>query len=163
QLTNGVYRIVTHQTGQSAAIGASVANVPADVQVTADFQKLGGPDGGGYGIIVRDQRQGVRDGSSQDGQYYVLEAGDKGDVGIWRRDGDHWVDLVPWQHADAVRTGTAANELSVRAVGNTLTLSVNGTQVATATDSTLASGQVGVFVGGDGNQVAVSRYEIQAP
>ena len=71
--------------------------------------KLGGPDGGGYGIIVRDQRQGPRDGSSQDGRYYVLEVGDKGEVGIWRRDGDHWVDLLPWQHSDAVKTGTAPN------------------------------------------------------
>ncbi|MBV9602778.1 MAG: DUF4388 domain-containing protein [Chloroflexi bacterium] len=163
QFTNGSYRIATHDAGQSAAIGAPVASVPADVQITADFRKLGGPDGGGYGIIVRDQQAGVRDGSSQDGRYYVLEAGDKGEVGIWRRDGDHWVDLVPWQHADAVRTGTEPNELSVRAVGNTLTLLVNGTQVATATDSTLASGQAGVFVGGDGNQVAVSRYTVQTP
>jgi hypothetical protein len=163
QFTNGSYRIGTRQAGQSAAIGAPVANVPDDVQITADFRKLGGPDGGGYGVLVRDQEQGARDGSSQDGRYYVLEVGDKGEVGIWRRDGDHWVDLVPWQHADAVKPGTAQNTLTVRAVGNTLGLSVNGTQVATATDSTLSSGGAGVFVGGDGNQVALTRYTIQAP
>ncbi len=163
QFTNGSYRMVTRQTGQSATIGAPLVRVPSDVRVTADFQKLGGPDGGGYGIIVRDQQQGVRDGSSQDGRYYVLEAGDKGEVGIWRRDGDHWVDLVPWQHADAVRTGTAPNELTVRAVGNTLSLMVNGTQVATQSDSTLTNGQVGLFVGGDGNQVAVTRFTVQNP
>ena len=75
--------------------------------VTADFRKLGGPDGGGYGIIVRDQGRAPRDGSSQHGRYYVLEVGDKGEVGIWRREGDHWVDLLPWQHADAVSPGTA--------------------------------------------------------
>jgi hypothetical protein len=155
--------MVTRQTGQSATIGAPFANVPADVQVTADFRKLGGPEGGGYGIIVRDQQPGVRDGTSQDGRYYVLEAGDKGEVGIWRREGDHWVDLVPWQHADAVHTGTAQNELTVRAVGNTLTLLVNGTQVAASSDSTLTNGHVGLFVGGDGDQVAVSRFTIQNP
>jgi hypothetical protein len=163
QFTNGSYRIGTRQTGQFAAIGAPVANVPDDVQITADFRKLGGPDGGGYGIIVRDQQAGGTDGSSQDGRYYVLEAGDKGEVGIWRRDGDHWVDLVPWQHADAVKPGTAQNTLTVRAVGNTLSLSVNGTQVATRTDSTFTSGGAGVFVGGDGNQVALTRYTIEAP
>jgi hypothetical protein len=163
QFTNGTYRIATRQAGQSATVGAPLARVPGDVQVTADFRKLGGPDGGGYGIIVRDQQQGVRDGSTQDGRYYVLEAGDKGEIGIWRRDGDHWVDLVPWQHADAVRPGTAPNELSVRAVGDALTLLVNGTQVATRQDAVLSNGQVGLFVGGDGNQVAVSRFTVQNP
>jgi hypothetical protein len=163
QFTGGSYRMATRQTGESATIDAPFARVPADVQVTADFQKLGGPDGGGYGIIVRDQQQGVRDGSSQDGGYYVLEAGDKGEVGIWCRDGDHWVDLVPWQHADAVRPGTAPNELTVRAVGNTLSLLVNRTQVAARTDATLANGQVGLFVGGDGNQVAITRFTVQNP
>jgi hypothetical protein len=161
--TNGTYRIATRQAGQFAAIGAPLGNVPADVQISADFRKLGGPDGGGYGIIVRDQQQGVRDGSSQDGRYYVLEAGDKGEVGIWRRDGDHWVDLLPWQHSEAVKPGTAPNQLSVRAVGNTLSLTVNGMQVASKTDSTFASGQAGVFVGGDGNQVGITRFTIQTP
>jgi hypothetical protein len=163
QFTSGSYRMATRRIGESAAIDAPFAQVPADVQVTADFQKLGGPDGGGYGIIVRDQQHGARDGSSQDGSYYVLEAGDKGEVGIWRRDGDHWVDLVPWQHADAVRPGSASNELTVRAVGSALSLLVNGTQVATRADSTLASGQVGLFVGGDGNQVAITRFTVQNP
>jgi len=161
--TNGSYRVATRQAGQFAAIGAPLSNVPADVVVTADFHKLAGPDGGGYGIIVRDQRQGPGDGSSQDGRYYVLEVGDKGEVGIWRRDGDHWVDVLPWQHSDVVKTGTAPNQLTVRAVGDTLSLSVNGTEVATRTDSTLTNGQVGVFVGGDGNQVALSRFTVQNP
>jgi hypothetical protein len=124
---------------------------------------LAGPPGGGYGIIVHDQDNVVRDGTSQDGHYYVLEAGDKGEVGIWRRDGDHWVDLLPWQHADAVKTDTGTNELVVRAVGSVLSLSVNGTPVATRTDAAFTGGSVGLFVGGDGNQVAVSRFTVQTP
>jgi hypothetical protein len=162
-ITNGTYRITTRQAGQFAAVGAPVANVPADVVVNATFRKLAGPAGGGYGIIVRDQVQTLRDGTSQDGQYYVLEVGDKGEVGIWRRDADHWVDLLPWQHADAVNTGATSNDLSVRAVGNTLSLSVNGSQVATRNDSTFSTGRAGLFVGGDGNQVAISRFSIQTP
>jgi hypothetical protein len=162
-ITNGTYRITTRQAGQFAAVGAPVANVPADVVVNASFRKLAGPAGGGYGIIVRDQDQTLRDGTSQDGHYYVLEVGDKGEVGIWRRDADHWVDLLPWQHADAVNTGAASNDLSVRAVGNTLSLSVNGSQVATRNDNTFSSGRAGLFVGGDGNQVAISRFSIQTP
>jgi hypothetical protein len=162
-ITNGTYRIATRQAGQFAAVGAPVANVPADVVISATFRKLAGPAGGGYGIIVRDQEQSLRDGSSQDGHYYVLEVGDKGEVGIWRRDADHWVDLLPWQHADAVNTGAASNELSVRAVGDTLSLSVNGSQVASRNDGNFKNGRAGLFVGGDGNQVAISRFTIQTP
>jgi uncharacterized protein DUF4388 len=163
QITNGTYRIVTRQAGQFAAVSAPVASIPSDVVISASFRKLAGPPGGGYGIIVRDQSDATRDGSSQDGRYYVLEAGDKGEVGIWRRDGDHWVDLLPWQHSDAVKTDTGTNELVVKAIGNTLSLSVNGAAVASRTDNALASGRVGLFVGGDGNQVAVSRFTIQTP
>src|SRR5207249_644685 len=107
------------------AVSAPITNLPADVVVSATFRKLAGPSGGGYGIIVRDQSTTPRDGTKQDGQFYVLEVGDKGEVGIWRRDSDHWVDLLPWQRTDAVKPGTATNELSVRAVGNTLSLLVN--------------------------------------
>jgi hypothetical protein len=162
-ITNGAYRLVTRQAAQFVAVGAPLANVPADVLVHASFRKLGGPAGGGYGIIVRNQDASALDGKTQDGHYYVLEVGDTGDIGIWRRDGDHWVDLQPWQRSDAVKTGIASNDLSVRAVGNTLTLYVNGTPVATRTDATLARGTAGLFVGGDGNQVAVSDFSIQTP
>jgi hypothetical protein len=162
-ITNGTYRMATRQAGQFAAVGAPVANVPGDVVVSATFRKLAGPTGGGYGIIVRDQEQTLRDGSSQDGHYYVLEVGDKGEVGIWRRDADHWVDLLPWQHADAVNIGAASNDLSVRAVGDMLSLSVNGSQVASRNDGSLSKGRAGLFVGGDGNQVAISRFTIQSP
>jgi hypothetical protein len=160
-LTGGTYRIAPSQAGQFVAIGAPIAQILQDVVVSATFRKLGGPAGGGYGIIVRDQATTPQNGAQQNGQYYVLEAGDKGEVGIWRRDGDRWVDLLPWQRSDAVRVGSAANELTVRAVGNNLTLAVNGTEVATRTDSALAAGGVGLFVGGDGNNVAVDRFTVQ--
>jgi hypothetical protein len=163
-LTSGSYRLIPRQAGQFVAIGAPIADVLQDVVVSATFHKLSGsPEGGGFGIIVRDQGPDPRDGVSQGGQYYVLEVGDKGEIGIWRRDTDHWIDLIPWQRADAVRTGTATNDLTVSAIGNRLSLSVNGTEVATRTDNTLTTGRVGLLVGGDGNQVAVDHVSIQTP
>jgi hypothetical protein len=162
-LGNGTYRVVTQQAGQFVAIGAPITNLPADVVVSATFRKLAGPSGGGYGIIVRDQETGAHDGARQDGRYYVVEVGDKGDVGMWRREIDHWVDLLVWQPSNAVKRDTATNEVTVRAVGNTLTLSVNGVQVAMRSDNTLATGGVGLFVGGDGNQVAVEHFSVQTP
>jgi hypothetical protein len=135
----------------------------ADVVVTADFHKTGGPPGGGYGIIVRDQGPGPRDGLSQDGDFYVAEAGDRGEVGIWRRSADHWVDLVPWTPSDAVHPGGTTNELMLRAQGSQLTFVVNGRQVATVSDATLQSGRVGAFVGGDFNEVRVDRFNVEIP
>ena len=32
----------------------------------------------------------------------MMETGDLGEFGVWRRDGDHWVDLVPWTRSDSV-------------------------------------------------------------
>ena len=108
-LTNGSYRLAPRVATQFVAIARRSSTYSRTCVVTADFHKLGGPDGGGYGIIVRDQGTGPLDGNNQNGRFYVLEAGDKGEVGIWRRDSDHWVDLLPWQHADAVKTGNATN------------------------------------------------------
>ncbi|MGI9146401.1 MAG: DUF4388 domain-containing protein [Chloroflexota bacterium] len=163
-LTNGSYHLIPRRAGQFVAVGVPLTEVPQDVVVSATFRKLGGaPPGGGFGIILRDQSPGQRDGANQSGQYYVLEVGDKGEVGIWRRDIDHWVDLLPWQHADAVHVGSATNELSVSAIGNRLSLSVNGAQIATLTDNAFSSGGVGVLVGGDGNQVALDHFSVQTP
>jgi Domain of unknown function (DUF4388) len=163
-ITGGTYRIVPRQAGQFVAIGIpAVGEILQDVVINASFRKVGGPAGGGYGIIVRDQGPGPRDGTNQQGRYYVLEVGDKGEVGIWRREGDRWVDLLPWQRADAVKPGSALNELTVRAVGDRLSLSVNGTEVGTRTDSALAVGNVGIFVGGDGNQVALEQISVRTP
>jgi hypothetical protein len=162
-LSDGIYQVATRRAGQFVTISAPVADVPPNVIVSATLHKLGGPAGGGYGIIVRDQGPTAQDGVSQAGRYYVLEVGDKGEVGIWRRETDHWVDLQPWQRSDAVKPGTASNELTVRAIGNTLSLMVNGIEVASRTDAAYASGRIGLFVGGDGNQVALDHFVVQTP
>jgi len=135
----------------------------ADVVVDAAFHKIGGPPGGGYGVIVRDQGPTARDGISQTGRYYVAEVGDRGEIGIWRRDEDRWIDLLPWTPSQAVHLGGTVNDLTLRAVGERLTFVVNGTEVASVVDRALPSGRVGVFVGGDRNDVALDRFVLQLP
>ena len=46
---------------------------------------------------------------------------------------------------------------TVRAIGDRLTFSVNGIELASVQDATLPAGGVGVFVGGDYNEVALDR------
>ena len=161
--SDGAYRVQASQPARFVAIGVPTQAPLRDVLVTATLRKTGGPPGGGSGLIVRDQGPGPRDGENQQGKYYVLETGDLGDYGVWRRDGDHWVDLVPWAHSSSVRNGGSPNDLSVRAVGDELTFVVNGAQVASIKDSTLGAGGVGIFVGGDYNQVAVDRFSVALP
>jgi hypothetical protein len=100
---------------------------------------------------------------NQAGRYYVFEVGDRGEVGIWRRDNDRWVDILPWTKSEAVRAGGEANQIEVVAYGPQLAFTVNGTRVATQTDNTLTEGTVGVFAGGDGNEAVVDRFAAIAP
>jgi LPXTG-site transpeptidase (sortase) family protein len=157
------YRLVARQPKRFVAVGAPIPTPLGDVVVSATFRKLGGPPGGGYGIIVRDQHTSEGDGISQAGRYYVLEVGDLGEIGIWRRDEDHWVDLLSWTHSDAVHQGNEANTLEVWALGQRFTLLVNGTQAASQGDAALSTGGVGVFVGGDNNDVQLDRLTVRMP
>ena len=158
---DGSYHLRPRQPGRFVAVGVPLAEAVRDTVVSATLRKVGGPPGGGYGLIVRDAGPGPRDGMNQGGRYYVLEAGDKGEVGIWRREGDRWIDILPWVRSDAVRPGTEANQLEVRAVGDLLTLTINGITVASETDGAVTRGGVGVFVGGDGNEAALERLVVQ--
>jgi LPXTG-site transpeptidase (sortase) family protein len=159
----GGYRLAPREPNRFVAIGAPV-NLPLrDVVMTARFRKVGGPPGGGYGLIVRDQDPGLRDGIRQDGRYYVLEVGDQGEVGVWRRERDQWVELLPWTPSNAVQRSDAPNDVEVWATGSRMTLLVNGVQVASQLDDALPAGGVGVFVGGDGNDVSLERLVVRAP
>jgi hypothetical protein len=157
------YHLFARQFQRFVAVGLLAADQqPRDVLVSATFHKTGGPAGGGYGIIVRDQGPPPRDGLNQGGRYYVLEVGDLGQVGIWRREEDRWDELVGWTASAAVRPGTAENTLLVRAAAEQLTLSVNGTQVATTTDTLLTRGGVGVFLGGDQNEAVLTQVRVES-
>ena len=159
---DGDYHLFARYPTKFVAIGAPIAEPLRDVVVSGTFRKVGGPPGGGYGLIVRDQGPEPRDGISQGGRYYVLEVGDRGEFGIWRREEDRWSDLIAWTPSEAVRPGGAANELTVQAIGRQLTFFVNGTQMASQV-VTESEGRVGLFAGGDLNEVVVESFIVQVP
>jgi LPXTG-site transpeptidase (sortase) family protein len=162
-LADDGYHLFTRQPSQFIAIGARLPSSLPEAIVTAIFRKVGGPPGGGYGLIVRDQGPGPRDGINQGDQYYVLETGDRGEFGIWRREGDRWLDLIPWTRSDAVRSGGAANVLTVHTSGQRLTFFVNGQQIASQVDAALTGGTVGVFVGGDFTEAVLEQFIVEVP
>lgn len=155
------YHLEPRLAGQHLAVAAPVGTSLTDIAVTGLLRKSGGPSGGGYGLILRAQGATL-DGTAQGGRYYVFEVGDRGEVGAWRRQEDRWVELKPWTASEAVHSGIAENRLEVRTTGSQFTFIVNDAQVAQLTDATLTSGAVGVFTGGDGNQVVLERFTATA-
>jgi len=161
-LANGALHMNARTPSQFVAFGIPGGDRFRDVVVTAQFRKEGGPAGGGFGIIVGDSGAGARDGTTQTGQYIVAEVGDQGTFGVWQRMDDHWVDVLPWTELTSARRGEEPNELSVRAIGARLVVSVNN-QEAISLDQPTHDGSLGLFAGGDFNQVAVTHLRIQAP
>jgi hypothetical protein len=157
------YRLAARLPSRFVAVSAPVAGMYADVLVSAAFHKTGGPPGGGFGIIVRDDALAPRDGVDQGGRFYAAEANDRGEIGMWRREDDHWVELLPWTPSEVVNKSGTSNELALRAIGQRLTFLVNGIEAATLVDALLSSGRVGVFVGGDNNEVVLDRFTVQLP
>jgi hypothetical protein len=157
--TDEGYRLTARTPGQFVAIRAPVATLAADLSLTGTFRKVGGPPGGGYGFVLRHQAVGAGDGVDQTGQYVVAAAGDHGEIGVWRRDGNRWLDLVPWSPSAAVQPGPGTNELAARVTAGRLTFAINGVQVADVPIG-LQAGGVGLFVGGDFNEVLVRQLVV---
>jgi hypothetical protein len=153
------YDLEARDPGKFVAIDAPSTDAFHDGSLSARFHKRGGPPGGGYGLIVADQGPEVHNGSFQGGRFVVVEVGDDGTFGIWQRERDHWIDLVPWTVSSAVHPGAAANDLVVQAQGKRLSFAVNGAEVGHV-DTNLAAGRVGIFVGGDGNQVELEHFNL---
>jgi len=80
------------------------------------FHKVDGQPAVATGHHPRPAGSPERDSRSQAGRYLVLEVSDRGDIGIWQREQTRWIDVVPWTHSDAVRTGDEANTLVVYTV-----------------------------------------------
>lgn len=160
----GAYHLYARDPGRFVAVGVPIAGPMGDGAISAQFHKVSGPAGGGYGFIVRDQgRSTALDSRSQSGRYLVLEVGDRGEVGVWLRDQTQWIDVISWHHHDAVRPDNEQNLLVVYTRGPALRFEVNGDVVADlAFDGLPTRGGVGVFVGGDLNEVALEWLRVEA-
>ncbi len=109
-----------------------------DVRVEADVIKLNGPDENRMGLMCR----------YQSGNYYFFIISNDGFYGIGKFIGGNTILLgqEEMQASEAIQQGTM-NHLRADCIGNTLTFYVNFTQVATATDTDLPSGDVGLLAG----------------
>ena len=144
---NGAYQLNARTRDQFVAVAAPLPGPVGDFTLSGTFRKTGGLPGGGYGFVLRDQQTSDRNGANQTGRFYVVEIGDRGEIGMWRRDDDQWTDVLTWTGPAAVRRDREPNELVVHAVGGNFTLVVNSVEIASLSDFALAEGGVGLFAG----------------
>jgi len=154
---DGVYRIYVNSTNSDhwANPGLSFTDVRVEVEAT----KVAGPDDNDMGLICR----------YQDTQnfYFALISSD-GFAGIGKiKDGEQLLlsgdNLEP---ADAIRQGNSTNSIRFNCLGNSMTLLVNGSQAASATDSDFAKGDVGLIAGTydtPGTDVHFDNFIVRAP
>jgi hypothetical protein len=161
---DGAFRMFARQPGRFVTVGVPLRGAVGDAVISAQFHKVSGPPGGGYGLIVRDQGASqAADTSDQPGEYIVLEVGDRGEIGIWQRAETRWIDILGWTHSDAVHPDREPNVLAATLHQQAVQFQVNGEVVANVLYSGLPpSGGVGVFTGGDLNEVALEWLRIEA-
>ncbi len=136
---NGGYRILVNTVNLSmfANPGQTLQN---DVRIEVDASKSAGPDANGFGVICRynDQNNFYKFIVTSDGYAGISKLIDGNLTVISSADGK-------LQTVNNINKGAASNHIRADCIGSTLTLYVNGNQVATASDSSLSGGDTGLF------------------
>lgn len=111
-----------------------------DISVEVDGYKLSGADDNEYGLICR---------YVDNNNFYVASISSEGYYGITRLlNGEfQYIGSESMQPSSAINQGGANNHIRFDCVGTTLTLYVNGVEVASFEDDTHASGDVGLYAG----------------
>ncbi|MBN2147867.1 MAG: hypothetical protein JW726_10780 [Anaerolineales bacterium] len=135
---NGVYRILVNTTQMD--VWANPGLNFSDVRVEVEATKVGGVDDNDFGVICRYQDEsnfyyGI---ISSDGYYGIAKVKDAS---------QELLGMTELPYSDAIAQGNALNTIRLDCVGSTLTLYVNGTQLAQQSDSEWSSGDVGLIAG----------------
>jgi hypothetical protein len=135
---DGVYRIFVNEPNLD--IWSFPGKDFNDVRIEVDALKVGGERNNRYGIICR--------AASQD-NFYTLIISSDGYYGIGKIQGQDYslIGMEALQPSGAILKGAALNHLRADCVGDTLTLYVNGEQLAQVRDSSFAAGDVGLIAG----------------
>jgi hypothetical protein len=111
----------------------------ADTRLEVDAGKLGGPDENRIGLICRF--------TGTDYYFFMITSDGYYGIGIFSGDKAVLLGQSEMQANSNIKTGLAVNHLRADCVGNTLTLYVNGFQVASVQDVTLKTGDIGLLAG----------------
>jgi hypothetical protein len=136
--SQGAYRIWVNNT-QFDAWGKASLDVE-DAVIEVDATAVGGSLTNDYGVICRYQDAD---------NFYFFEIVSDGYTIIGMYSDGEWIGLSSdeYQPSDAVNQGLTMNHLRAECVGSRLRLYVNDELVAEATDTSFASGDVGLIAG----------------
>ena len=154
---DGAYFVTSNSNGGTmwGVANHSFDNLALEVDAT---QVSAGPESNNdYGAVCREQGDG-------DG-YYMLISGD-GYCAIIKAEGKEFQTLVEWAESNAVRKGNATNRIRVVCNGSTLEMFVNGQRVATAEDSTYATGDIALTATtyeGQATEIHFDNLVVQKP
>jgi hypothetical protein len=111
-----------------------------DVRIEVDTRKSAGPDNNAFGVICRYQ-----DASN----FYYFYISSDGFGGIGKKEVGNYSIISSsdgkLHEFVGVNTGNAINHIRADCINSTLTLYVNGTQVASTTEKTFTGGNVGLI------------------
>lgn len=131
-----------------------------DVRIEVDAMAAGGPEANDIGVICR---------YVDESNFYFLTISSDGYYGISKlKDGQETLigmDQMGY-NTDAIQSGGNNNHIKAECTGNTFTLSANGVQLATATDSDFTTGKVGLIAGSydeGGVDIRFDNFVVTAP
>jgi len=136
---NGGYRILVNTVNLSMWANPG-QNFQNDVRIEVDATKSAGPDNNGFGVICRytDKDNFYKFVVTNDGYAGISQVSNGNVTVISSPDGKI-------QTVNNINKGAASNHIRADCIGNTLTLYVNGNQVATASVSSSSGGDAGLF------------------
>jgi len=106
-------------------------------QLDLDIEQVTGPDDNGYGIRFR-----MQDADN----YYRFRISGDGWAKFDKRIGGVYTDIRPWSTTELINEGNETNHMTVIANGSTFTFYINGTELYSATDTSLTTGYIGFQV-----------------
>ena len=137
---DGGYRIFVNEVNYSVWANPN-QGAYTDVRVEVDAHKIGGVDDNEFGIICR---------HADPSNYYAGVITSDGYFGFWRRADGGDLEMIAGENMqtnDAIKLGSETNHIRLDCVGSTLTLYANGQELGSVTDSTISSGDVGLYAG----------------
>lgn len=138
------------------------SQMPADLKIEVDATMVGGPEDNDFGVICRYTTQ------NDTPSFYQFMATSDGYVGIMLVSGSDQtiISAEKLEPSDLVKKGQASNHLRADCIGNTLTLYVNGKKAASATDSKLTGGDIGLIAGtysAPGTDIMFDNFVVSKP
>jgi hypothetical protein len=140
EITDGSLSISSNQPGQIwwTNPGRNFDNLI----MTAQGRQVSGPNNNAYGLICRYQ--------NEENFYIFLISGDGYyAIGKYQSGSNQIIYLTgdgQYQFSDVINQGVATNQIRASCIGNELSLSVNGLPLATVSDPTFVTGDIGVGV-----------------